>query len=162
MYDYEFHPQSVSLALHRVDYSALMFCSSLSPLLPAVAYLSELGGMLSDTLRKTRSWLTTVHALTRVIKQAAGVLTFDAADYHPEATTAFRAWMAETGRKVTYAGPLVPSSLTVETVAQESEAGDLLRFLDSQLVARGEKSVIFVRGSSRLHERLGIGSDRHG
>ncbi|EIW61191.1 UDP-Glycosyltransferase/glycogen phosphorylase [Trametes versicolor FP-101664 SS1] len=100
MYDYEFHPQSVSHALCRVDYSALMFCT--------------------------------------------GVLTFDAADYHPEATTAFRAWMAETGRKVTYAGPLVPSSHAVETVARASEAGDVLRFLDSQLAARGEHSVIFI------------------
>ncbi len=82
-----------------------------------------------------------------MIKQAAGVLTFDAADYHPEATTAFRAWMAETGRKVTYAGPLVPSSRAVETVARASEAGEVLRFLDNQLTARGDKSVVFVRGS---------------
>lgn len=52
MYDYEFHPQSVSFALRRVDDPVLMLHSSLSPLLPAAASLSELGGMLSDELRQ--------------------------------------------------------------------------------------------------------------
>ncbi|KAI0349915.1 UDP-Glycosyltransferase/glycogen phosphorylase [Trametes cingulata] len=71
-----------------------------------------------------------------VFRDTDGVITFDAAEYHPEATASLRASFAKTSRKVVYAGPLVP---------QAGETGsDVKAFLDAQLASRGERSVILI------------------
>ncbi|OSD00573.1 glycosyltransferase family 1 protein [Trametes coccinea BRFM310] len=86
--------------------------------------------------------------LSRMFQQTDGVLTIDAADYHPEATQAMREWLAETGRKMYYAGPLVPDSVTIASPNQQEAEGshqlEVLDFLNEQLRKSGERSVIYV------------------
>ena len=77
------------------------------------------------------------------------MLTFDAAAYNPEATKAVREWFGETGRKVYYAGPLIPNApRPISRASQGSSEGDegaeVMAFLDKQLTERGEKSAIYV------------------
>lgn len=82
-----------------------------------------------------------------MLQQTHGVLTFDAADYYPEAVSEFRSWFAETSRKVYYVGPLVPDGSALASSPQNGQRaqGGVLSFLDDQLTARGERSVVYVR-----------------
>ncbi|KAI0653182.1 UDP-Glycosyltransferase/glycogen phosphorylase [Cubamyces menziesii] len=74
-----------------------------------------------------------------------GLLTFDAAAYNPKATKALREWFGETGRKVYFAGPLIPSApRPISRGLQGGVEGDVMAFLDKQLAERGEKSVIYI------------------
>ncbi|KAI0760930.1 UDP-Glycosyltransferase/glycogen phosphorylase [Trametes elegans] len=83
--------------------------------------------------------------MARVLRETDGIITFDAADYHPESTAAMRAWLAYTARKIVFAGPLIPGSLsdTVEPAA-ESTGSAVAAFLETQLKERGERSVIMI------------------
>ncbi|KAI8996244.1 hypothetical protein BD414DRAFT_558148 [Trametes punicea] len=100
--------------------------------------------------------------LSRMFQQADGVLTMDAAEYHPEVTSALREWFGERGRKIYYAGPLVANAESMQNQvpvdqpahgsqgtpdgARPEEDGQrgVLRFLDEQLKAHGARSVIYV------------------
>ncbi|KAI0323798.1 UDP-Glycosyltransferase/glycogen phosphorylase [Cubamyces sp. BRFM 1775] len=77
-----------------------------------------------------------------------GVLTFDAAAYNPQATKALREWFGETGRKIYYAGPLIPSAprpiSRTSRGGEDNEGREVMAFLDKQLTQRGEKSVIYI------------------
>lgn len=77
----------------------------------------------------------------RVLQETDGVITFDAAGYHPEATTAFRTWFAETSRKVYFSGPLVAPAAKG---ASEEKGDGVLAFLDSQLASHGARCVVYV------------------
>ncbi|KAI0357719.1 UDP-Glycosyltransferase/glycogen phosphorylase [Trametes cingulata] len=76
--------------------------------------------------------------LGRVLQETDGVLTFDAADYHPEAVSASRQWLSQTSRKIYYVGPLVPRNMT------EQGSDEIFQFLDRHLAARGERSVVYI------------------
>ncbi|RPD59822.1 UDP-Glycosyltransferase/glycogen phosphorylase [Lentinus tigrinus ALCF2SS1-6] len=76
------------------------------------------------------------------LQKCDGVLTFDAADYAPKATETMRAWFAETGRKVHYAGPLIPTR--PEDTSDDPRAVSILKFLDDKLATNGAKSVIYI------------------
>ncbi|KAI0363505.1 UDP-Glycosyltransferase/glycogen phosphorylase [Pilatotrama ljubarskyi] len=76
-----------------------------------------------------------------VFRDTDGVITFDAAEYHPEATAALRASFAETSRNVVYAGPLVSGGGSPGKSKSES---DVRTFLGAQLGSRGERSVILI------------------
>ncbi|RPD68622.1 UDP-Glycosyltransferase/glycogen phosphorylase [Lentinus tigrinus ALCF2SS1-7] len=83
---------------------------------------------------------------TRVVREADGLVTFDAADYCPEAARAVRAWFAERKRKVCYAGPLIPHGKNAEAneLKQSQQSDKIVKFLKEKLVSHGEKSVIYV------------------
>ncbi|KAL1948023.1 hypothetical protein VTO73DRAFT_12098 [Trametes versicolor] len=77
--------------------------------------------------------------MARVLQETDGVITFDAAGYHPEATAAFRDWFSETSRRVYFAGPLVAMRR-----AEEQDRDGVLAFLDTQLESRGERCVVYI------------------
>ncbi|OSD07192.1 glycosyltransferase family 1 protein [Trametes coccinea BRFM310] len=93
----------------------------------------------------------------RMLAQTDGILTIDAADYQPEVTAAMRAQLAETGRKMYYAGPLIANAESGTSSQRKQSAQDtaddlpaehgqqgVLDFMDAQLKARGERSVMYV------------------
>ena len=89
-----------------------------------------------------------------MLKRSDAVVTFDAADYHPENTVEVRKWFAETSRKVYFAGPLLPSgekAATTERLASQ-DGQNIITFLDKQAATRGQRSVIYV-GVRRLSNR---------
>ena len=92
------------------------------------------------------SWMPQRDNPDRHLQKCDGVLTFDAADYCPLGTETMRAWFAETGRKVHYAGPLIPSR--PEDTAADPRSARILQFLDEKLATNGAKSVIYVRSLS--------------
>ncbi|KAI9058390.1 glycosyltransferase family 1 protein [Trametes sanguinea] len=93
----------------------------------------------------------------RMLAKTDGILTIDAADYHPEVTAAMRAQLAGTGRKMYYAGPLLANTESGSTKqsahdragaanglpAEHGQQG-VFDFMDAQLKARGERSVMYV------------------
>ncbi|KAL1948025.1 hypothetical protein VTO73DRAFT_12100 [Trametes versicolor] len=86
----------------------------------------------------------------RKLENTDGVITFDAADYNPKATTALRDWFAQTSRPVCYAGPLVPSNNTGDSASSDATSEGVAKFLDNQLAIHGAKSVIYVSFGSML------------
>ncbi|KAJ8455277.1 hypothetical protein ONZ51_g12539 [Trametes cubensis] len=80
----------------------------------------------------------------RVLKETDGLITIDAADYHPGTTAAARAWFAP--RAVHYAGPLVP--ISSGTTSADKDAADVMQFLDAHLRSHGPKSAILVSPKS--------------
>ncbi len=82
----------------------------------------------------------------RAIHKADGLITFDAADYHPQATAAVRQHFAEKSRTAFYAGPLMPSG--AQAAAKEKinseNGGEIMAFLDEKLKSAGEHSVLYV------------------
>lgn len=79
-----------------------------------------------------------------VLKETDGLITIDAADYHPGTTAAARAWFAP--RAVHYAGPLVP--ISSGTTSADKDAADVMQFLDAHLRSHGPKSAILVSPKS--------------
>ncbi|KAI0349914.1 UDP-Glycosyltransferase/glycogen phosphorylase [Trametes cingulata] len=80
--------------------------------------------------------------IPRVLQEADGAITFDAAAYHPEATAAFQDWFAETSRRVFYVGPLVAAARS--PVQTDEGTGSVREFLDEQLATYGERAVIYI------------------
>ncbi|KAI0706808.1 UDP-Glycosyltransferase/glycogen phosphorylase [Cerioporus squamosus] len=76
------------------------------------------------------------------LQKCDGLLTFDAADYFPQATETMRAWFAETGRKVCFTGPLIPTR--PEDTSSDPRSARILEFLDEKLTTNGEKSVVYI------------------
>ncbi|KAI0323428.1 UDP-Glycosyltransferase/glycogen phosphorylase [Cubamyces sp. BRFM 1775] len=76
----------------------------------------------------------------RVLKATDGLITIDAADYHPATTMAARAWFAP--RAVHYAGPLVP--ISSDTTSADKDAAAVMQFLDAHLESHGPKSAILI------------------
>ncbi len=74
------------------------------------------------------------------------MVTFDAADYSPEAAKAVRAWFAERKGRIYYAGPLIPHGKDAEAneLKQSQQSEKIVRFLDEKLASHGERSVIYV------------------
>ena len=85
----------------------------------------------------------TIMKITRVMRTAHGMLTFDAAEYDPKTTQAMKAWFGETSRKVYYAGPLIPQGK--EDTSRDARANNIQKFLDEKLVSHGKQSTIYVR-----------------
>ncbi|RDX55144.1 UDP-Glycosyltransferase/glycogen phosphorylase [Lentinus brumalis] len=83
---------------------------------------------------------------TRVVREADGMVTFDAADYSPEAAKAVRAWFAERKRRIYYAGPLIPHGRDAEAneLKQSQQSDKIVRFLEERLASHGENSVIYI------------------
>ena len=79
-----------------------------------------------------------------MLATANGIITFDAADYAPDATKQYRALFEETGRKIYYAGPLIPQG--VEDTSKDPRSEKISQFLDEKLASHGERSVIYVSG----------------
>ncbi|KAI0634631.1 hypothetical protein C8Q77DRAFT_1113597 [Trametes polyzona] len=92
-----------------------------------------------------------------VLRSGDGLITFDAAAYHPGATRALRAifadWDSElklaSSRPVVYAGPLVSGRHGWRTPPNANKEQSPLQdnlgaFLDKQLRERGERSVLLV------------------
>ncbi|KAI0649587.1 UDP-Glycosyltransferase/glycogen phosphorylase [Trametes meyenii] len=80
--------------------------------------------------------------IARILKDTDGVITMDAADYHPEAVAALRKWFGNTSREIVYAGPLVPQGR--QDSAPDENANGAIAFLDAQLQSRGKRSVILI------------------
>ncbi|KAI0675132.1 UDP-Glycosyltransferase/glycogen phosphorylase [Trametes maxima] len=81
-----------------------------------------------------------------IIKSSDGLVTFDAADYQPEATATARRLLGETSRKAFYAGPLLPvgTQATSRETHNSPNGNEIMSFLDDKLASRGERSVIYV------------------
>ncbi|KAI0820401.1 UDP-Glycosyltransferase/glycogen phosphorylase [Trametes gibbosa] len=79
-----------------------------------------------------------------VLRDTDGLLTIDAAEYHPDATRNMRAHFG--ARPVVYAGPLLTDSAaaTERGLRVPARSADVSAFLDRQLEARGARSVLLV------------------
>ena len=84
-----------------------------------------------------------------MLATANGIITFDAADYAPDATKQYRALFEETGRKIYYAGPLIPQG--VEDTSKDPRSEKISQFLDEKLASHGERSVIYVSMTRPWH-----------
>ncbi|KAI8989209.1 hypothetical protein BD414DRAFT_536507 [Trametes punicea] len=73
-----------------------------------------------------------------------GIITADAADYHPAVAAAYREFLTEHGKKLYLAGPLIPKGYPAPTVTDAGDADRVMRFMDQQVKMGGEKSVIYV------------------
>ncbi|OSC96929.1 glycosyltransferase family 1 protein [Trametes coccinea BRFM310] len=89
--------------------------------------------------------------LSRIIAKAAGsvrwtdgLVTLDAYDYHPEASAAFKAHLAQHGQQGYYAGPLISAQHPIPSATDVKGAEESLRFMDRQLQEHGERSVIYI------------------
>ncbi|RPD68621.1 UDP-Glycosyltransferase/glycogen phosphorylase [Lentinus tigrinus ALCF2SS1-7] len=80
--------------------------------------------------------------IPEMMDKAEGVVTFDAADYAPHATKQLRSYFAETGRKVYYAGPLIPRR--EEDTSKDPRSEEIAKFLDDKLASHGKGSVIYI------------------
>lgn len=78
----------------------------------------------------------------RILEKTEGIVTFDAADYAPHAAKQLRAYYAKTGRKVYYAGPLIPQRQ--EDTSRDQRSEEVTKFLDEKLTSHGEGSLIYV------------------
>ncbi|KAL1942131.1 hypothetical protein VTO73DRAFT_6661 [Trametes versicolor] len=80
------------------------------------------------------------------INKADGLITFDAADYHPQATDAIRQHFAEKSQKAFYAGPLMPSGAqaAAKEMINSENGGEIMAFLDEKLKSAGEHSVLYL------------------
>ncbi len=83
-----------------------------------------------------------MYRLLSMLEDAAGVITFDAAEYAPETTKQIQLHFAETGRKIYYAGPLIPEG--DEETSDDLRSEEISKFLDEKLAAHGERSVIYA------------------
>ena len=84
-----------------------------------------------------------------MLATANGIITFDAADYAPDATKQYRALFEETGRKIYYAGPLIPQG--AEDTSKDPRSEKISQFLDEKLASHGERSVIYVSMNCQGH-----------
>ncbi|KAJ8472808.1 hypothetical protein ONZ51_g8264 [Trametes cubensis] len=90
--------------------------------------------------------------LSRIFVKAAnafgsmdGMITFDAADYHPEATVAIREFLAQRDIKGFYAGPLIVNKARSTSPRRDGKRPEeLLKFMDKQLKERGQNSILYV------------------
>ncbi|KAI8974583.1 UDP-Glycosyltransferase/glycogen phosphorylase [Trametes punicea] len=73
-----------------------------------------------------------------------GILSVDAVDYHPTAAAAYREFLAEHGKKLYIAGPLISKDYPAPTLTNASDADTVMRFMDQQVKVRGEKCSIYV------------------
>ncbi|KAL7280345.1 hypothetical protein ACG7TL_005262 [Trametes sanguinea] len=80
----------------------------------------------------------------RMLQQTDGVITLDAADYHPEATASFREILGRNSRNLYCAGPLISSGHDAPGYTAKGDAKDVIKFLDRQLAERGERSVLYI------------------
>ncbi|KAI0690405.1 UDP-Glycosyltransferase/glycogen phosphorylase [Cerioporus squamosus] len=80
--------------------------------------------------------------VSSMLQKADGIITFDAADYAPEATKQIRSYFEETGRKIYYAGPLIPEG--EEDTSKDPRSEKISQFLDEKLASHGERSVIYI------------------
>ncbi|KAJ3017608.1 hypothetical protein NUW54_g545 [Trametes sanguinea] len=80
----------------------------------------------------------------RMIENTDGVVIMDAAEFHPEATAAFRKWLGETRRKLYCVGPLLSTERTGPGYQPKGDAKGIMKFLDEQLSARGARTVVCV------------------
>ncbi|CDO77372.1 hypothetical protein BN946_scf184787.g21 [Trametes cinnabarina] len=78
-----------------------------------------------------------------------GLLTFDALDYHPEASNAYKAHLAQRNQKAYYAGPLIPARHPAPPAGDARGAQESMQFLERQLEERGVRSVIYVSFGSQ-------------
>ncbi|KAI0355640.1 UDP-Glycosyltransferase/glycogen phosphorylase [Trametes cingulata] len=81
-----------------------------------------------------------------VLATTDGFVTIDAADFQPKATAEVRKALAETSRRMFYAGPLLPSGQqAVRGEKQQSQNGnEIMAFLDEKLAICGERSVVYI------------------
>lgn len=79
-----------------------------------------------------------------MLENTEGAITFDAADYHPTATTAMRDWFGQTSRPFCYAGPLVPPSANQGSSSPDTTSELAIKFLDDMLSRGGKNSVVYV------------------
>ncbi|CDO69639.1 Glycosyltransferase Family 1 protein [Trametes cinnabarina] len=80
----------------------------------------------------------------RMLLQADGVITLDAADYHPETVEVFRKFLGETSRKLYCSGPLISAGHNAPGYQAKGDAKGVMKFLDKQLSERGERSVVYI------------------
>ena len=80
-----------------------------------------------------------------MLQQTNGIITLDAADYHPEATESFRQILGKNSRNLYCAGPLISAGHDAPGYTPKGDAKDVIKFLDKQLAERGERSVLYVR-----------------
>ncbi|KAL1948024.1 hypothetical protein VTO73DRAFT_12099 [Trametes versicolor] len=85
-----------------------------------------------------------------MLENTDGAITFDAADYHPTATTAMRDWFGQTSRPFCYAGPLVPPSAGQGCSSPDTTSEPATKFLDDMLARGGKNSVVYVSFGSML------------
>ncbi|TFK86898.1 glycosyltransferase family 1 protein [Polyporus arcularius HHB13444] len=80
--------------------------------------------------------------IPEILAKTEGIVTFDAADYAPHAAKQLRAYYAKTGRKVYYAGPLIPQRQ--EDTSKDQRSEEVTKFLDEKLTSHGEGSLIYI------------------
>ncbi|KAI0327385.1 UDP-Glycosyltransferase/glycogen phosphorylase [Cubamyces sp. BRFM 1775] len=78
-------------------------------------------------------------------EQMDGLISFDIADYHPEAAIALREHYAQRNVETFFVGPLIASgSRTISALHSGNGSDELVGFLDKQLKERGQHSVIYI------------------
>ncbi|KAI0645550.1 UDP-Glycosyltransferase/glycogen phosphorylase [Trametes meyenii] len=90
-----------------------------------------------------------------MLRTSEGLVTFDAADYQPEATTVARQLLGQTSRKAFYTGPLLPAGAqaTSNETRHSHNGGAIMAFLDAQFASRGPQSVIYISFGSLFWPR---------
>ncbi|KAI0645536.1 UDP-Glycosyltransferase/glycogen phosphorylase [Trametes meyenii] len=90
-----------------------------------------------------------------MLKTSDGLVTFDAADFQPEATARMRQLLEQTCRKAFYAGPLLPSGAQAASseTRNSSNGNEIMSFLDEMIKSRGERSVIYISFGSLFWPR---------
>ncbi|KAI0671992.1 hypothetical protein C8Q78DRAFT_1077581 [Trametes maxima] len=127
MYDYELHPQAAPVPPEFVGKVIIQVPRHVIHL----RFILPIYALIRDSSRSSR-----------ILRDTDGIVTFDAADYHPEATAWTRTWLARTNRKIVYAGPLVARARTALPVV--GDTSELSAFLNAQLASRGKRSVVLI------------------
>ncbi|KAH9885857.1 UDP-Glycosyltransferase/glycogen phosphorylase [Cubamyces lactineus] len=78
-------------------------------------------------------------------EQMDGLISFDIAEYHPEAATALREHYAQRDVQTFFVGPLIASGARSTTALQSGEgSNELVRFMDKQLKEQGRHSLVYI------------------
>ncbi|RDX55143.1 UDP-Glycosyltransferase/glycogen phosphorylase [Lentinus brumalis] len=80
--------------------------------------------------------------IPEILDKTEGIVTFDAADYAPHVANQLRAYYEKTGRKVYYAGPLIPQRQ--EDTSKDPRSQEVTKFLDEKLASHSEGSLIYI------------------
>ncbi|KAI9062595.1 glycosyltransferase family 1 protein [Trametes sanguinea] len=72
-----------------------------------------------------------------------GLLTVDALNYHLEAAKAYNTFLAGKEQRMYFAGPLIPARPPIPS-AEDTQAAEALKFMDTQFKEHGARSVIYV------------------
>lgn len=146
MYDYEYEPQVVSAFCHSMSVTCQLTvkkcadapspspCRKFFHQSPRVRVCILIPLLFSDDISSL------------LLKTDAVIAMSPAALEPEEAVVAFRQWLGSLGKKVYFAGPLVPEGANADSgeKAGSPVALQIQTFLDRQLQEKGQHSVLYV------------------